>query len=182
VVRPLISLIAATAALAGCGNERTPVPDVGTPAEPSASRDVLIEDAGVSFEAPHNWEPLAAQGSRVGGVGSGRATVAVWRYERDEPLPVTHADTRRVAQLLVEQVSERDAGAQLDRPVVDRRRIELRGTQTINDIEVGMRSLHLFGHGAEVVVDAYAPLEQFEKVDETVFRPLLESVQLRRPR
>jgi hypothetical protein len=31
-------------------------------------------------------------------------------------------------------------------------------------------------------VDAYAPLEQFEKVDETVFRPLLESVQLRRPR
>ena len=169
------------AALGGCGNERTAVPDVGTPAEPAASREVVIADAGVSFEAPQNWPGLSEVGSRVGGVSSGRAIVAVWRYERSEPLPATHAQTRRVAELLVERVKERDRDARLDEPTVERRRIELHGTQTINGVKVGVRSLHVFGHGAEVVVDAYAPVAQFGRVDEGVFRPLLESVELRSP-
>lgn len=168
--------------VAGCGNERTPPPDVVTPAEPQGRRQVLLESAGVRFLAPENWRGVTRAGSLAGGVRSNSATVAVWRYRRSEPLPQTRGQMRRVALLLTDRVRLRDPGFRLRRRTVGRDRITLVGTQDVGDVEVGVRSVHIFKHGAEIVVDAYAPRRYFSSVDQSVFRPLIRSLRVTRPR
>jgi hypothetical protein len=44
-----------------------------------------------------------------------------------------------------------------------------------------VRSTHLYAHGGELVVDAYAPPGEYAKVDRAVFGPLLRSLRLTRP-
>ena len=172
--------------LSGCGNERTLVPDVATPADPAGTRPIDLEDAGVFFTGPGNWEDGDARGALAGGVQSGRATVAVWRYPRTEPLPITRAQLARVRDLLVQRVRERDPSFAPDAPPRLIRRagepaIEVTGEQTIEGRRVKVRSAHVFAGGAEIVVDAYAPPADFDRLDPTVFQPALASLRLRAP-
>ena len=44
-----------------------------------------------------------------------------------------------------------------------------------------MRSLHAYGRGAEVVLDAFAPPKDFARVDEQTFAPVARSLRLRKP-
>ena len=44
-----------------------------------------------------------------------------------------------------------------------------------------MRSLHAYGHGAEVVVDAFSPPEDFARVDMQTFAAVARSLRLSRP-
>jgi hypothetical protein len=44
-----------------------------------------------------------------------------------------------------------------------------------------VRSIHLYGSGVELVVDAQAAPEDFLRVDRQVFAPLIASVRLARP-
>lgn len=176
--RALAIAIAAVLA-AGCGNERTQPPDVASPAAPQGSRQVFLDAAGLRFDAPANWPDVSPAGSLMGGIRSNRATVAVWRYERTEPLPRNRAQAERVRDLLVRRVEERDATFELERSTVEGRRIELLGRGRIAGAAVEVRSLHLFSRGAEVVIDAYAPPEHFDRVDRAVFAPLMGSVRLR---
>lgn len=179
--RVLVALLC-TAAVAGCGNDVSRPPDTRTPEPPRGTREVDLEPAGVSFTAPFNWPALPAEGQRAGGIQSRRATVAVWRYDRSEPLPETGAELREVQKLLVDRVSERDPGFELRSARRLRRggarAIELVGRQTIAGRPYDVRSTHIFHDNAEIVVDAYAPPEHFERVDRTVFRPLLGSLEL----
>ncbi|CAA9507219.1 MAG: hypothetical protein AVDCRST_MAG30-2272 [uncultured Solirubrobacteraceae bacterium] len=181
--RALVGL--AVVLLAGCGNERTPVPDVATPADPAGTRPIDLEDAGVFFTGPGNWDDGDARGALAGGVQSGRATVAVWRYPRTEPLPITRAQLTRVRDLLVERVRQRDPTFEPEASRVTRRAgepaIELLGQQTIEGRRVKVRSAHVFAGGAEIVVDAYAPPADFDRLDPTVFLPALGSLRLRAP-
>ena len=39
-----------------------------------------------------------------------------------------------------------------------------------------VRSTHIYAHGAEYVIDAYADADSFRAVDAKVFRPLLRSL------
>jgi hypothetical protein len=39
----------------------------------------------------------------------------------------------------------------------------------------------VYAHGAELVLDAYAPPAEFARVDRTVFRPLLRSLTVKPP-
>ena len=45
-----------------------------------------------------------------------------------------------------------------------------------------MRSLHAYGHGLEVVLDAFAPPRDFARVDEQTFGPMARSLRLIAPR
>jgi hypothetical protein len=45
-----------------------------------------------------------------------------------------------------------------------------------------MRSLHAYGHGLEVVMDAFAPPKEFARVDRQTFGPMTRSLQLRAPK
>ena len=182
-MRGALACLLSVVLVAGCGNDVTPPPDAQTPDPPAGTREVELEDAGVAFTAPFNWPDLQAEGLRAGGIQSKRARVAVWRYERTEPLPRTAAELRAAERRLVDRVRERDASFELDEARRlergDARAIELVGRQTIGGRPYGVRSSHIFHDGAEVVVDAYAPPEHFERVDRTVFVPLLESLELR---
>ena len=179
--RPLLIVLAAL--LAGCGNDRTEPPDVQTPVEPEGRRTVRLAGGAIAFRAPVNWNDLAPQGKRIGGVQSRRALLAVWRYERSEPLPRTEDELERVAGLLVDRIEQRDPGFELRDRRLGRlggaRMIAVRGRQTIAGLPREVRSAHVFHDGAEIVLDAYAPPEDFARVDAAVFQPALESLELR---
>ena len=121
----------------------------------------------------------------MGGIRSKTATLAVWRYPRTEPLPKTQPELERVRDLLVERVKARDPKFQLQSTSLDDRAgakaIEIVGRQTIAGLPFGVRSTHLFTNGSEVVLDAYAPPEDFPRVDKTVFVPVLDTVKVGAP-
>jgi hypothetical protein len=181
----LASLVATTLGLAACGQERAPVPDAGVPQDPRAMRPLAFPAAGVAFTGPTNWRVLAPGDPLKGGIESGRATLAIWRYPRTEPLPNGRAELRRVRGLLVERVKARDPSFVLDRSRVTRRggaaAVELTGQQTINGSPVRVRSSHVYFEGAELVLDAYAAPGDFPRVDAAVFGPALRSLKLSAP-
>jgi hypothetical protein len=185
VRRPALVLTLIAAAAAGCGNERTPAPDVVTPDAPRGTRVVHLDAAGVRFNAPLNWRDLPARGRRAGGIQSKTATVAVWVYPRTEPLPSTKAALEEVKRLLVDRLRRRDPRFELRGSTIGRRgganAIEVLGRQTIAGLPFGVRSAHLYARRTEVVVDAYAPPESFDRLDAGVFVPLLGSLKLKLP-
>jgi hypothetical protein len=181
----LVLALAAALSLAACGNARTPVPDVTVPAAPRGERAVALEQAGVRFTAPANWAAIDPHDPLVGGIESSRASLAVWRYPRTEPLPADAAALRRVQGLLVERARARDGTFALTRARTVRlagaRAIELTGTETIGGRRLRVRSSHVFFATAEIVLDAFAPPADFPRVDRTVFRPALASLRLTAP-
>jgi hypothetical protein len=187
-MRPPLTAVAALAvplALAGCGNERTPAPDTATPLTPQGSALVRYPQAGVRFATPGRWDRAAGQAPLVATVTSGRATVAVWRFPRAEPLPSSAQDLRRARRTLLAAARARDPSFRSQRittrRVGDLRAIEVRGTGTVEGQARAVRSLHVYGFDGEVVVDALAPPDQFGRVDREVFGPLLRSVRLSAP-
>jgi len=180
-VRRCLPFIAA-AALAACGNDRTQPLDVDRPVDPVGERTARLTEAGLRFRAPANWADVPVEGPRVGGIHSGLAMVAIWRYDRDQPLPRTTAELRRVRGLLLDAVRERDPEYAAESARLVRRAgapgIELVGRQRISGRPAEVRSTHLFARGSEYVIDAYAPPEHFERVDRAVFRPLLRSLRI----
>jgi hypothetical protein len=96
-------------------------------------------------------------------------------------LPKGEAELAEARRRLIEHVSDQDPTLELRRRKLRKHGIELVGTQTIAGVPVGIRSVHVFHNGAEVVVDAYAPPEDFDRVDESVFRPLIRSLRVTAP-
>jgi hypothetical protein len=180
----LLVLVLVLALPAGCGNEPTPAPDTRTPDAPRGTREVSLQGTGISFTAPFNWPDLQRQGLRVGGIQNKRATVAIWRYPRSEPLPASDGAVGEAQKRLVDRVRRRDPRFEVRSSTIARRggarAIEVVGRQTIGGLPFGVRSSHIFHAGDEIVVDAYAPPEDFDRVDRTVFEPLLDSLRLSR--
>jgi hypothetical protein len=183
-VRRLLLLLPVVV-LAGCGSERTPVPDITHAVAPVGTKAYELSGGAVRFTAPGNWDTMPPEGSLAGGVRSRTATVAVWRYERTEPLPDSRKALKAAGARLTASAQAHDPTFRV-RVTRFRHRgggapsIELVGAQTIAGVPVDVRSTHLFADGAEVVVDAYAPPGDFPRVDEQVFLPLLRSLKVRR--
>lgn len=184
-----IALVCAAVLLAGCGNDRTPVPDLSLVPAPKAFREAFFDEQGVRFRAPTNWRVIAGTSPQVATVAIGTAQVAIWRYPRSEPLPETRAQLHAARDALVAQIESRDPTFKLTstRLVVKRgiRAVEVVGTGTnlTNPaVQRSMRSLHAYGHGAEVVVDAFAPPKEFARIDEQAFGPISRSLKLRDPK
>jgi hypothetical protein len=186
-VRRTLTAIAATAVLVGCGNDRTSPPDIGRVPAPAAFRDAKFAKQGVFFRAPTNWRIVdgSAQ-NQVATVAIGDAQIAIWRYPRTEPLPETGDQLAAARDALVAQVKNRDATFRLksSRLVLKPglRAVELVGSATNQGRRRRVRSLHAYGEGAEVVVDAFAPPKLFSRVDEQTFGPVARSLRLRKPR
>jgi hypothetical protein len=182
----VLAVLAASLGAAGCGNERTPAPDTATPLTPQGTALVRYPEAGVRFATPGRWDRAPGQAPLVATVSSGRATIAVWRFPRAEPLPSSAEDLRRARRTLVSAARARDPSFRSQRVTTRRvgnlRALEVRGTGTVEGQPRAVRSLHVYGFDGEVVVDALAPPDQFARVDREVFRPLLRSVRLSTPR
>ena len=178
--------LAAAALLAGCGNDRTPVPETGFIPAPKQFRDAPFLAQGVTFRAPTNWRIVPGEGAQVATVAIGDAQVGVWRYERDEPLPETRDQLNAARQALVAQIENRDPTFKLTstrlviKPGIKAVEVIGLGTNLTNKtIQRSMRSLHAYGRGLEVVMDAFAPPKEFARVDEQTFGPMTRSLKLR---
>ncbi|MEA2126192.1 MAG: hypothetical protein QOI80_2974 [Solirubrobacteraceae bacterium] len=176
----LLALIAA-----GCGDQRTRPPDVEHPDAPTRFEAVTLDGTGVRLTRPVNWIALAPHPPLEGGARSKTATVAVWRYPRTEPLPRTDAALEEAKTRLLDRVRQRNPTFVLRTSQVTRiagaRAIQLTGRETVAGFDYDVRSAHLFKAGAEIVVDAYAPPEDFPRVDATVFQPVLERLEVTAP-
>jgi hypothetical protein len=181
----LLSLVAAIL-LAGCGNNRTPAPDTGLIPAPNTFRELRYPAQGITFRAPANWRVFQGVDPQLTTVAIGDAQIAIWRYKRTEPLPVTRAQLKAARDALVAQVESRDTTFQVtsSRLVVKPglRAVELVGQGTNHGERRSVRSLHAYGHGYEVVLDAFAPPQEFARVDEQTFAPVGRSLRLRAPK
>jgi len=180
------SAAAAVALLAGCGNARTPRPDIARIPAPTGFRDQSFIKEGLFFRAPRNWRVVAADAQyQVATIAVGDAQIGIWRYPRTEPLPETRSQLNAALAALLAQVRNRDATFTLtsSRIVVKEglRGVELLGEATNQGQRRLVRSLHAYAHKAEVVVDAFAPPKDFARVDEQAFGPVARSLKLAPP-
>ncbi|HVF78595.1 MAG TPA: hypothetical protein VNA28_09880 [Solirubrobacteraceae bacterium] len=183
-----IALVALAAVPASCGNDRTPVPDLSLVPAPKAFRDAPFDEQGVRFRAPTNWRVVPGTAPQVATVAIGTAQVAIWRYPRTEPLPETRAQLNAARDALVAQIESRDPTFKLTstrlvmKPGI--RAVEVVGVGanlTDQSVQRSMRSLHAYGRGAEVVMDAFAPPKDFARIDDQTFGPMSRSLKLRAP-
>lgn len=186
--RPLAAssiALALAACAAGCGNERQDAPQVPQAASPSGKRTERLARSGVTFRRPRNWTLSEGRPPQLASVSSGRAIVTLWRYRRLERLPRSAGDLVRARKALVAAARGRDKTLR----VVSARGLRLDGVPGVEIVaneKIGLvrrkvRSTHLYAHGAELVVDAYAPAGEFAQVDRAAFVPLLRSLRLREP-
>ena len=188
MLRPsLLAVLAAALVAGGCGSDPQRPPDVGTPGPPGPLTELEIPEQGVKLKVPSAWklERGTAEGQPLATLTSGRATIAVWRYPRTEPLPRTTKDLEATKDSLIAAVKARDPQFSVSSSRIlrgqTRRGVEVIGTGTNEGFPRSARSLHLFGEGAEVVVDQYATPEQFSTLDGDVFRDVANSLRLSVP-
>jgi hypothetical protein len=181
----LLSIVAAVL-LAGCGNSRTPAPDTGFIPAPKVFRDLKYPNAGVSLKVPAGWREVQGTDPQLTTVAIGDAQIAIWRYKRTEPLPETRSQLKAARDALVAWVETRDTTFELtsSRLIVKPglRAVELVGQGTNHGERRSVRSLHAYGHGYEVVLDAFAPPKDFARVDEQTFAPVGRSLRLNAPK
>lgn len=182
--RPQLALCAA-ALLAGCGNDRTPPPDVATPVAATTGTTERSDAAGLEFTVPVGWNLRQGEPPLVATITSGRASVSIFRYPRTEPLPRSRAELDDAVEALAGAARQRDPGFRVvarDRARVDGRpAVVLRGTEVVAGEPRTVRSTHVYAFGGEVVVDAFAPAEDFPPTDAGAFRALVRSLRLTDP-
>jgi hypothetical protein len=185
-MRRAASIAALAALMAGCGNARTQPPDVSVIGPSQGTVQARYPDEGIAFDAPKGWDLTGGQAPLVATVQTGRATVAIWRYPRTEPLPRTKAQLRQARDSLIIAAKARDATFRPIKAAVIRVNgapaVQIRATETIAGQPRTVRSTHIYKHRSEVVVDAYAPAEDFRRADALAFRPVLRSLRISRPR
>lgn len=186
--RPAVAILAVVL-IAGCGNDRTPPPDIGAIPAPKGFRAAIYGEQGITFRVPSNWRIVQGSAPHVATVAIGDGQIGVWRYPRTEPLPETRPQLHAARLALVAQIKRRDATFKLasTRLIVKPglRAVEVVGVAanlTNADARRSMRSLHAYGYGSEVVLDAFAPPKQFARVDKQTFAPVTRSLKLAEPR
>jgi hypothetical protein len=177
----LIACLAA-AGTTGCGNARTPVPDVERPAAPDGFRTLTLNTAGLRLITPRNWTVSGQSAPLVLTLNSGPAVVALWRQPRAAPPPETAAGLRAATRSLMASVRRRDrsiAGLRATPTIIDgARAIRLDARERIDGRLRRVISTHIYVDGAEVVLDEYAPPGEFDAVARTVFAPVRRSLTL----
>jgi len=182
-----MGILVVALALAGCGNariklgSRAPDPVLG---ELTAARP--LPNTGIVVARPGGWSTSSGRNPLVVQYQSSQAVVAIWSYKRIEPLPSTPGQLDRARRALVKAAQARDKTMK----VISSKTLKVGGlpaAEVLADVRVAdaarrVRSLHVFGRGSEVVIDAYAPRAGFGRVDRAVFQPLGRTLRLRAPR
>jgi hypothetical protein len=173
-----------SAAFAGCGNSRTPVPNLSTPVAPNGFRTLTFRAAGLELQAPSNWVVSAGRGRLVTVLSSGAAVVALWRFPRSSAPPSSFFALQDAAQVLVDSDRARDPGLRLISTNVTRidgvPAVEINAVEQIAGHTRRVRSSHLYMAHAEIVLDEYAPPQLFPRVARAVFTPVNSSLRVNR--
>jgi hypothetical protein len=183
VPRPLkVALTGCLLLVAGCGNSRTPVPDVDRPAPPQGFRKLTLGAAGVSLITPRNWTVSNQTAPLVLTLNSGPAVVALWRLARTAPPPAGAVAMSATRRALIAAVRRRDPTISHLRATATRvdgaRAIRLDARERIAGRTRRVSSTHVYVDGAELVLDEYAPPDQFPSVARDVFGPVRRSLTL----
>jgi hypothetical protein len=176
----LTAAAVATFAGAGCGSGSS---SKATTVVAHAGGDYPAQ--GVSFTAPTGWTVDAGKGRLVATAQAGQAVVAVWRYPRTEKLPKSKPELQAARDALLKAASARDVTFERIRTaptrIAGKPAVQIRAREHIAGQPRTVRSTHIYAHGAEIVVDAYADADSFRQTDAAVFRPLLRSLHITKP-
>jgi len=136
----------------------------------------------VSLAAPLNWTRIDESPPLVAVLTSGSAVVALWRYQRNRPLPATAGQLSAAARSLIGAARARQPAIQVIRTRVVRLAglsgVELDAVEQIRGQLRRVRSTHLYRDRVEIVLEEYAPVDQFHAVDHAVFSPLRHSLRV----
>lgn len=179
----LLALLAALAA--GCGNKPSKPPVVTTPKAAFGWIDLPIPAQGITFQRPGAWRYAPGTPPLLGTMSSGLATIALWRYPRNESLPTTPDELSAARDALVAAAKARDPSFSV---------IKAKGTRAAHEPAVvivadetvagqprRVRSTHIYAADAEIVVDAFAPADQYEQLESPIFRKLVRSLKISKP-
>ena len=189
-----LTAVAAAALVAGCGGDtsspaatKAPVPvsdtSVADTSVSNTSGDYPAQ--GISFTAPTGWTVGAGKGHLVATAQAGQATVAVWRYPRGQKLPKTQAELKAARDALLVAARKHDVTFEQIKTaptqIAGKPAVQIRAREHIAGQPRTVRSTHIYAHGAEIVIDAYADADSFRQTDAAVFRPLLRSLRVSKP-
>jgi hypothetical protein len=154
----------ALALLSGCGNSRTPAPQIGGPAPPEGFRVVNLPVAGARISVPRNWSLLATHSPlQLVLDTSGDAVIALWRYPLHGSAPQGAQQLQLARVRLIASSRARDKSLR----VINSGVIRIAGAPAITleaDAHLGSRkrrvfSTHLFHGSEELVLEEYAPAQ-----------------------
>ncbi len=175
-------MLVVVGALAGCGNSRTPLPDLNQPVAPRGFRTLRLRQAGVAITVPRDWGLERSKPPLVAVIASGSAVVAVWSFTGSAVAPSGRAELRLARRELVQLSQQRDRSLELISSQVSRVQgspaVELDALERIGVRRRRVRSIHLFLPAGQVVLEQYAPPSLFHAVDRLVFSPVKRSVRL----
>jgi hypothetical protein len=186
-VRRALALLLATAVVpaAGCGNEPAEAPDVTTLPRITGWTGAAFPAAGISFERPREWHLQPGRPPLLGTITAGRATIAFWRYPRSEALPSTLPELTVAKDALLAAARGRDRTfhARLAKGTRAARRpaVVIVADETVAGQRRRVRSTHVYAHGGEVVVDAFAPPRDFARLEDPVFRRVVRTLRVQPP-
>lgn len=176
------SLAVLIVALTGCGNSRTPVPNLAAPVSPGALQPLSFPAYGIQLKAPLNWQKSSASPPLVGTISLSSAVAALWSYPRTTPAPSGASALAAAQAKLIAAAQHKDPSFRLIRSSVSLvdgyPAIEVDAFERINGTPRRVRSTHVFTGTSEVVLDEYAPAALFHSVDHAVFSPLKRSLRL----
>lgn len=181
----LACLVVVAAALAGCGNEPSKPPVVTTPKAAFGWVDHALPSEGVKFQRPSAWRLTPGQPPLLATISSGLVTISVWRYPRNEPLPATTEELGVARNALVAAAKARDSTFKVIKAKGTRAAhhpaVVIIGDETVAGQRRRVRSTHIYANASEVVVDAFAPADQYAKVEDPIIRTLVRSLQISKP-
>ena len=176
-----LSAAALAAFAAGCGGSSS---NDKTTAQPQQSTG-RFPAAGIAFTPPTGWSTDGGKGALVATSQIGQATVAVWRYPRTQRLPKSKDELKAARDALLKASAKADATFEVIKTapteIAGQPAVQIRARETIAGQPRTVRSTHIYAHGAEIVVDAYADADNFRRIDAKYFRPLLRSLRVTSP-
>lgn len=181
----LAALVLGAAALAGCGNEESKPPTVTAPEAAFGWLDLSIPGQGVKFQRPSAWRYTPGEPPLLGTMSSGLVTISVWRYPREETLPETLEELTVAKDALVAAAQARDPSFSVIKAkgtrAAHRPAVVIIADQTVSGEPRRVRSTHIYTDGAEFVIDAFAPADQYSQVEEPIIVELVRTFQFSTP-
>lgn len=183
--RAPICLAAVCVAVAGCGNSPRTPPTSTTPKAAFGFVDQDVPTQGVKFQRPSAWRYAPGTPPLLGTMSSGLTTIAVWRYPRAEKLPTTLDELNAARDALVAAAKARDSTFKVIKAKGTRAAhhpaVVIVADETVAGQPRRVRSTHIYAAGAEVVVDAFAPADQFEQVESPIIVQLVRTFEITKP-
>jgi hypothetical protein len=179
---PVPALLCTVLFLGGCSGGPLTAPDLSATARPTGFARIAYPADGVALSVPRNWTVTPQTAPLVAVFSSGPATIALWRFPRTAGSVQSTAQLRGALAALIRAARARDRTFQVQHTGVSR--VSGAGAVIVDALEhVGhqlrrVRTEHIYADGAEVVLDAYAPPQQFPSVDHEVFSPVRKSLTL----